>query len=314
MRATLIYNENSGGARQTSADKLLSLLEAQGFEPVYQATSSEEELDPILDKIDGLVVSVGGDGTHRAVVTRMINKGASLAMIPCGTANNIARSLDISGSPEELIQALENPIHCKFDVGHVISPFGEDYFLEAIGCGLFADILYDYNPEKGKSVLRALKTINDVLLGYDPKHLEVRLDGESLEGHYIGLEVLNTKATGPRLKLAPNADPCDGTLDVVCVSPPKNVSLFDYIAAILSDGFDKLENVTVLKGKTLELAWDGEPFHLDDELRPQPDKPDSSQAPALGARPDSQTKTAGKITVEILPAAIDLWLPQKDAA
>ena len=307
--ATLIYNPNSGGATQTSAEELKNLLGEQGYSPVYKATSSEEDLDPILEDISGLVVAVGGDGTLRAVATRLVGKDAALAVVPLGTANNVARTLGIEGSPKEIIKGLSQPKKLTFDLGYVQSPFGEDYFLEAVGCGLFADLLYEYDPEAGKSVLRALDTIKDVLVGYEPKGWEVTLDGTVLSGEYLGLEVLNTQATGPRLKLAPDADPTDGLFDVVCVRPPETGKLLDYVGTLLTDSFDALENVEVVRGKRLELSWNGSPIHLDAELRPSPSEQPTDTAPAKGARPQSQSSSEERIVVEMRAGALELWLP-----
>ena len=307
--ATLVYNGNSGGAARASAEDLKVLLGEQGYSPVYKATSSEEELDPILEDASGLVVAVGGDGTLRAVATRLVGKDASLAVVPLGTANNVARTLGLTGSPDEIIRGLRQPKKLAFDVGHVRSPFGEDYFVEAAGCGLFADLLYDYDPEKGKSVLRAVGTVREVLVGYEPEHWDVTLDGKVLSGKYLGIEVLNTKATGPRLKLAPDADPSDGLFDVVCVRPPETDKLLDYVGTLLSDSFDALENVQILRGKKLELSWNGSPIHLDAELRPAPRTRPADAEPAKGARPRPQTPSEGRIEIELLPGALELWLP-----
>ncbi|MCA9839710.1 MAG: hypothetical protein KC422_22575 [Trueperaceae bacterium] len=301
MEATVIYNQNAGGADKLSVDEAMTLLGKQGYDPVYKATGDEEDLDEVLENTQGLVVAVGGDGTQRAVACRLIGKDAAMTIIPLGTANNIARTLGIEGSPEAIIRGLGNPIKLAFDVGQMESPFGKDYFLEAAGCGLFADLLYDYDPDQGKSVLRALNTLKDVAIGYEPKYWQVSLDGKPLSNEYIGLEILNTKATGPRLKLAPKADPTDGLLDVVCVKEPELLKLFDYMGKLFSDAFDEMDNVQVVQGKKLELHWNGSPFHIDAQLHPDP-----QQA-------NTQDCHGQPISIELLPGALKLYKPGKVA-
>ena len=310
-QATLIYNASSGGANSASAEDLQEALQNAGFQPVYKATSREEDLDDALKDAAGLVVVAGGDGTVRAVATRLIGKDLPLTLLPLGTANNVARTLGLEGSPIALIEGLASAEQRPFDVGHVRSPWGEDYFLEALGCGLFADLLYDYDPEEGKSVLRAVDTVREVLVGYEPKAWQVTLDGEELSGEFVALEVLNTQATGPRLRLAPDADPSDGLFDVVCVREPKSAGLLNYLGGLLSDTFDSLENVDILKGTHLKIAWNGSPIHIDAELRPkkEPDAPGTQ--PALGARPPSQSGTDALVEVRMMANALTFWLPQK---
>ena len=195
----------------------------------------------------------------RAVATRLVASGqngkeVALAIVPLGTANNIGNTLGIEASPREIIRGLQGARRYTMDVGHLQAPWGESYFIEAFGCGLFADLLTDYDPEEGKSVLRAADTVQDVLADYDPRHWEASLDGKDISDSYIALEVLNMKATGPRLKLAPDADPTDGLFDVACVVEPDEVTFLDYLGGLFTDNFDKLENVSVLRGKRLEPA------------------------------------------------------------
>ena len=312
MQATLIYNGNSGGADSVSADELQAALEDAGFSPVYEETEEESDLDRVLEDIEGLVVTAGGDGTVRAVATRLVASGqngkkVALAIVPMGTANNIGNTLGIEASPQEIIRDLQSAHKYTLDIGFVRAPWGDSYFIEAFGCGLFADLLTDYNPEEGKSVMRALDTVGDVLADYDPQQWQLSLDGQDLSGSYIAVEVLNMKATGPRLKLAPDADPTDGLFDVACVLEPDDVTFWDYLTNLVTDDFNELDNVSILRGKKLELRWDGFPVHLDAELRPE----------RVTELDDPEHKTldeSGTLTVEIIPQAVELWLPHENEA
>lgn len=307
MQATLIYNGNSGSAESASADELQAALKDVGFSPVYEKTEQESDLDEVLKDIEGLVVTAGGDGTVRAVATRLVasgqNENVALAILPLGTANNIGNTLGLDGlSPKEIIQSLQDARKYTLDIGYLKAPWGENYFVEAFGCGLFADLLTDYDPEEGKSVLRALDTVGDVLADYDPQRWQLSLDGEALSDDYIAVEVLNMKATGPRLKLAPDADPTDGLFDVACVLEPDDVTFWDYFKELITDDFDELNNVSVLRGKKLELAWDGFPVHLDAELRPE-------RVTELDDVERQTLDEEGTLVIEIIPQALELWLP-----
>ncbi|CAN5889957.1 diacylglycerol kinase family lipid kinase [soil metagenome] len=293
LEVTLIYNPNSGGVAGVTSDELLKALYDEGFRAVHPYTECEEDLDAALAQPGDLVVTVGGDGTTRAVATRLLGRDVPLAVIPAGTANNVARTLGVAGKPAELVRGLRRSRRCKYDVGKVTGPWGESYFLEALGVGLFADMLADYHPEQGKSVLRAVGSVRDILIDYKARHWRVALDGQDVSGDYVALEVLNTKATGPRLVLAPEADPTDGLLDVVFVLVPENVTLLDYATRLLQDKFEELPNVRRVLAKELKLTWQGEPLHLDAEVRGQE-----------GAQP------AAEITVSVLPQALELLLPE----
>lgn len=307
--ATLIYNGNARGTKRIPMNELDEALRAAGYDPVCHATAQAADLDPILAAAEGLVVAVGGDGTVRAVATRLVDKGIPLAIVPTGTANNVARTLGVEGPPKKLLEALAEPRRIAFDVGRVRHPWGADYFLEATGCGIFADVLYRYDPAQGKSVLRAVGTLRDVLVGYQPRELQVLMDGEDISGSYLGLEILNAKATGPRLKLAPGADPSDGLLDVVRVLPAEGVPLVAYARRLLAEALEELPNVEVRRGRRLEIAWNGDPLHVDEELRPVRDAALEALGPLAGMPPTDVRGSPDRIEVDVIAGALEVWLP-----
>ncbi len=312
MQATLIYNPNSGGIAQTSPEQLTEALHRAGYNPIYQATSSENDLDPILAEARGLVVSAGGDGTLRAVATRLVGKPVGLAVLPLGTANNVARTLGVEGSPEELIARLNQPVRLGFDMGVVSAPWGQDYFLEAFGYGLYADVLAAYEPEKGKSVLRSFSAITQILPGYSVHQPVVQVDGEDISNGYLLFELLNTTAFGPRVKLAPQADPGDGWLEVVAVREDNRDSLLAYAGSLLSEALADLPSVEVRRARCAEIEWTGEfSFHLDGEVRPWVEpEPGEDKAPEPDKTPHTELQAGGQVRVEILPKALEFWLPR----
>ena len=258
MQAHLIYNPNSGGIEQFTETELLDSLRAAGFDAFYQPTSREDDLDAALENVEGLVVAAGGDGTLRAVATRLIGKGVPLAILPAGTANNIWRTFSVHASPKEIINGLKEPVSRYFDIGHVRAPWGNDYFLEAFGFGLYADILHFYEPEKGKSVIRSISALIQALSTPRPHRCRISLDGKDISGDYLLFEVLNTTAMGPRIKLAPEADPDDGLFEIVRIREDNRESLLTYISGLLVEELEELPGVEVSRGA---WPWPGSRRH-----------------------------------------------------
>jgi diacylglycerol kinase family enzyme len=310
MQATLIYNQSAGSNGKISAEELQEALREIGYHPVYQATSSQEDLDSILAEPQGLVVVAGGDGSLRAVATRLIGKQVPISVIPLGTANNICRSLGIEGSPQDIIAGLKNPRKSFFDVGYARSPWGSDYFLEGLGYGYYADILAAYDPNKGKSIWRSLEAILETLPNYEPYYSQLKIDGELVSGDFLLVEVLNTTAIGPRLKLAPEADPTDGLFQVVCLREDSRDTYLSYLTSLLTDGFHELPSVEVKQARRLEITWTGCPIHVDGEVRPEESQRPADWNPAQGARPLNSSQSEAIIEVKILAGALEFWLPQ----
>ena len=309
MEATLIYNQNAGTIGRISVEELTDRLQQAGYKPVFKATSCEDDLTEALADATGLVVAAGGDGTVRAVATRLIGRDVALAVLPMGTANNVARTLGIEGDPLELIAGLARPITHYFDLGYVRAPWGEDYFLEAMGYGLYADILAVYRPEEGKSVVRGINALAQTLTDYQARPACMFVDGRELVAPFVIAEVMNTTAFGPRLKVAPTADPCDGLFDLVCIREDNREGLIRSLHGLLTESFVELPSVEHIRGRSLQLEWDGFPVHVDGEVRPpQPVQPDEHE-PAGGARPYATPPTQNTIHVEMLPQAVKFWLP-----
>jgi diacylglycerol kinase family enzyme len=309
LQATLIYNPNSGGTDRLTPTELSDALVMAGYQPVYRATTREEDLDNVLDGSHGLVVVTGGDGTVRAVATRLIGRNIPLAIAPSGTANNIARALGIEGSPLDVVAGLSLPVRRYFDVGRIMAPWGEDFFFEAAGYGLYASTLAAYRPEEGKSVLRSIEALSQTLGTFEASHCQVLLDGKDLSGAYLLMEVLNTPAFGPRLKVAPEADPSDGLLEVLRIRDEQRPGFLNSLTGLLREELEELPGVELNQGRSLEICWRGEPFHVDGEVRPPGAKPPGEGEAGDRMIPLQERGKEQKICVEVLPQALEIWLP-----
>jgi diacylglycerol kinase (ATP) len=199
--ATLIYNPNAGLLDLATPRQLEEGLREAGYTVEYRPTESVEDLDAALERPGEVVVTAGGDGTLRAAALRLLHRDVSLAIVPMGTANNIAHTLGIEGSPLEIVAGLENPRRYEFDVGHLDAPWGEDYFLELFGLGFFAHAVARYGPEEERTIPRAFWAIAEALADFQSHRLHMTLDGQSFSGDYLVVTLFNTPLLGPRLEL-----------------------------------------------------------------------------------------------------------------
>src|SRR5260221_3875158 len=150
VRITLIHNPGAGRQHADDAAKLEKFLRDHGHEVRYQS-AKEDGWKRALKKPADLVVVAGGDGTVGKVARRMVGRGVPVGVLPSGTANNIARTLGLLDRPfEELVRAWERPRRVKLDVGIAAGPWGERYFIEGVGAGLFASLLASSSGKKAK--------------------------------------------------------------------------------------------------------------------------------------------------------------------
>lgn len=287
MRVTLIHNPAAGRQGAGQAKALRRVLETCGYEVRYQSVK-EDGWKAALKAPAELVVVAGGDGTVARVTRRMVGRGVPLALLPSGTANNIARSLGLVERPfEELLRGLRGARRVKLDVGTVTGPWGERYFVEGVGAGLFADLLGSASGGASKarsaSVESALRRLREAAARCQPLEIVASLDGRDISGGYLLMEALNLPYVGPNLHLAHDSRPGDGQLDVVLVSEAERERLLHYLEH-WQQNRERLAMLPTLRGRSLKIEWSGFALHVDDKLKPEADAKPKNMAGVVEAR------------------------------
>jgi diacylglycerol kinase family enzyme len=286
VRITLIHNPGSGNA--SDADELVKFLREHGHEVRYYS-SKEDGWKRALKKPADLVVVAGGDGTVGKVARRMVGRGVPIGILPSGTANNIARTLGLLDRPfEEIVRGWERPRRIKLDVGIAAGPWGERYFIEGVGAGLFAGVLANPNGKLKKSkdpVEGALRRLRKEAQRCEPLELRAALDGDDISGEYLMLEALNLPYVGPNLHLAHDSQPGDGQLDVVLATEAERDRLVYYLEH-WQENRERLAILPTRRGRHLEIEWAGFALHIDDKLQPKANAKPKEIAGLVKARLD----------------------------
>lgn len=162
-------------------------------------------------KVD-LVVLAGGDGTLNAAIAGLLKTGLPLGVIPQGTANDLARTLNI---PTETTAACDVIAHGQprwIDVGEVNGKF----FLNVASLGLSASITRALTPEQKKAwgAWAYVKTAMQVVRRARPFHAEIEHDGEVLRVKTMQIAVGNGRHYGGGMTVSENAAIDDQLLDL----------------------------------------------------------------------------------------------------
>ncbi len=279
MRVTLIHNPGAGKQGKQNGEHIVELLEAAGHDVRYQS-SKDDGWKNALKKPADLVAVAGGDGTVARVARRMAGRGIPVAALPSGTANNISRSLGLVERPfEELVRGWPDARRVKLDVGLAKGPWGERYFVEGIGMGVFARLLASGSGKRIKKsktkkpkekVDNALQRLKTRAQRMQPLEIQASLDGKDISGSYLLFEAVTIPYVGPNLFLAPDSKPGDGHFDVVLVSEAERARLVEYLETWQGNR-QRLAVLPSHRGKRLVLEWSGFEMHLDDKLWPKED-------------------------------------------
>lgn len=182
---------------------------------------------------DICLVVVGGDGTANEVINGMTHfERVRFGTIPTGSGNDLARGLNIKGSPGENLEAI---LACKeaggeacyrMDLGQVSWNGGKTPRLFAISAGLGLDALVCKKALKSKlkdflnklhlGKLTYLFLTVQSLFSMETTDAAVHFDGKGQRNlrKVIYLAAMNFRAEGGGVPMAPSADATDGKISV----------------------------------------------------------------------------------------------------
>jgi diacylglycerol kinase (ATP) len=270
----LLHNPAAGDGR-FDKDRLLKLLLENGYDCRYLSTKKTGWKD--FKTSQDILIIAGGDGTVRRVAgvllkSKLLDNPAQIAILPLGTANNIANALYKDLNIEKIIQSWQSGQTRGFDVGRIKKLKGHHFFLEGFGLGVFPTLLHEMekvNPAQfnspAENMDKALAVLHDIVLSYKANPCELEIDGKTYAGNYLLAEIVNTPFIGPNLRLSPHSDTGDGIFEVVLIDEKQKEKFADYISGKRS-GKEKRVAFRTIKGKKIKICYDGDLVHLDDQL------------------------------------------------
>jgi len=170
---------------------------------IYETSGAEDEdvaaiAREACEKGAGLVVAAGGDGTVAGVVNGLVHTGIPLGIIPAGTGNGLARSLNIPLEAEAAVRLIASEhIYQPLDAMKV----GDQYFVLNVSAGISSRSM-DETPAEQKQrfgMLAYARTILNQLSGSQRAQYRLLIDDH--EVNVRAMEVL--VSNGAPLKEGP---------------------------------------------------------------------------------------------------------------
>jgi diacylglycerol kinase (ATP) len=273
-RLLAIANADAGNTDDTAIDEVVIALQA-AVDLELVRTSSPEDLSTALSErpdIDGVVV-LGGDGSLHAVVQALHDAkrldGLTVGLVPLGTGNDFAATLDI---PPEHVAAAQviaagrtRPIDLIVDGDGVV-------VVNAAHIGIGAEAAAAARLWK-KALGPIGYVIGAILTGLKGlttpgATLRVSIDGKALprKEPIIQVAVGNGRYVGGGAPLLPRADPSDGQLDVsvsYTESPRRRIA---YAFSVRRGEHHRRDDVVYLRGTEVTVTGDALSCTSDGEL------------------------------------------------
>ena len=222
LACTLIVNPVSGGYSEQRLRKVVSALEAGGLAPELLLTENANDAELFSRRIcqeqeEPFIIAAGGDGTVNGVINGLAAEKATLAVLPLGTANVLAKELGIktlSDAAERIVIGTTRSL----TVGLLEAGGLRRRFLLMAGIGVDGFVVRGVRVRekrvigKGAYLLSAAR----LLCRWERERLEVTGGGRRIECQSV--VVCNAARYGGGFILAPGADLFTPEFQVACIT------------------------------------------------------------------------------------------------
>lgn len=208
------------------------------------------------DKYSSVVVS-GGDGTVNMIAGAILSAGLDIpiGIIPSGTCNDFARSLNIPTDIKKCMDIILAGNAAKVDAGLINN---EKYCLNTCAGGNFVDVSYSTSNEFKKNFgpLAYYLTALGELSNLRPVKLKLTTDNEIIEDNFLLFLILNGKHAAGFSNLVDEADLSDGYMDILLLKNCLHIELAGLLLKVLNNDFINDKNVIWLKTETCMIEGD----------------------------------------------------------
>ena len=293
-RATLISNPKTGryNSRRRSIPDLAARLESLGVAIDLQLTSGPGDATNIAARAarDGSaeVIVAGGDGTINEAIQGLAGTDASLAIIPRGTGNVLARELGLPLEEEAALAVVAKGNSRKIYLGLVTDEKTNEsrHFVLMAGIGLDASVVGRVDPSLKKRIGRGAFWVSGLshLANWNPQPFTLEINGDKYEATFAA--VGKAARYGGDLAITPGARLDQREFEVCMIQTTSRVRYLQLLSHAMRNGMprDKPE-VQFVKAVSVRASGDAQ-VQIDGEL--------------LGALP---------MRFEIAPHSLDVIVP-----
>ncbi len=302
----VLVNPTSGRGRGARlADPVTERLREGGLHARWEAGRNASEAVDLARRavargVDGLVI-IGGDGMIHLALDAVAETQTPLAVIPAGTGNDLARSLDIPvRDPLAAADIVVAGYTRAQDLGRVVlgdgALDGGGSASSAATARWFSTVLCaGFDSRVAERVARMswphgrirYDLAAAIELGtFRPQSFALELDGEHERTDALLVAVGVTRSYGGGLRICEGADPTDGLLDIAVVGAMPRYELLRVFPKLGKGTHVGHPAVTMYRAKTVELTSAGLVSYADGER--------------VGPLP---------LTVECVPGAVRLFAP-----
>jgi diacylglycerol kinase (ATP) len=257
-RAAIIYNPVARGLsrRKHLLQRSTRLLSQQGIQvsliathgPGTAAAQARHQIDAGCD----LIIAAGGDGTINEVANGMLHSNVPLAILPGGTANVLAREMQIPIHMERAAALIPDLEPCRISVGalRLHSSSQPRCFLCMAGAGLDAEIVSRIKPGFKLRAGKLAYYAGGLTQVFRPlSEFDVIVDGRRFQASFALIS--RVRNYGGDLEIARGASLLRDDFEVVLFRGTASVRYLRYLLGVALKRITGMPGCTVLRGNSI---------------------------------------------------------------
>ncbi|RZK43686.1 MAG: diacylglycerol kinase family lipid kinase [Pedobacter sp.] len=270
-----IINPISGGKKKQKIPALIdAYLDRTKFNANFSFTSYVGHASEIAEEATSrhfdIIVAVGGDGTINEIASKVLEQGKILGIIPFGSGNGLARSLNIPMDAKKAIGVINKLVVTTIDAGKL----NNKYFFNMAGMGFDAHISSAFVGHKTRGLKGYILMGLKALRVYQPEVYEIVMDGKQFKRKAFVLSIANSSQYGNNVHISPKSKLNDGELELCIVKPISWHKLPLLAYQMLRSKTHRSDLVEIVSGKKIEIKRikenavhiDGEPFFMGKDI------------------------------------------------
>ncbi len=213
-----------------------------------------------------IVCAIGGDGTVNETARSLVHTDTSLAIIPCGSGNGLARHLHIPMDAIRAIKLINTGVAQRIDYGLInLHPF-----FCTCGVGFDAFISQRFAEAGKRGLATYVENILQTTRTYNPETYELDVEDENEQKFSFKAVLIacaNASQYGNNAFIAPQASVRDGLMDVTVIEPFNVMDAPQMAIQLFNGTLDQSSHIRTLRCKHLRIKraapgvihYDGDP-------------------------------------------------------
>jgi YegS/Rv2252/BmrU family lipid kinase len=254
-RALLLINPHSRNGSNTDIQEGIDLLRNAGtrveVKTIDDSATAAELIDSLHNDIQ-LVIIGGGDGTINSALPALYQYQLPFAILPLGTANDLARSLGIPPDIDAAFNIIYENNYRKINLGIV----NDQFFLNAAHVGLGVKVTKELTPDLKKKwgVFSYLKAVFSAFKNNKKFLLTIKTANKHYQMKSIQLAVGNGRYYGGGNIIDEDSEIDDGLLRLYSLYPLTFWQLLTCAPLLRFGKHKQTRNTFTLSGKDIEIT------------------------------------------------------------